>query len=99
MVQCDGQVLLGTPLGSDSEAVHVGSVLYRAQKLLDMTDAHDARLREVVGLARRKGMAGTSTQRISVQLSELLLRWCCNTRNVHLLRGAGTVGPRGGGTP
>ena len=24
--------------------------------------------------------------RISVQVSQLLLRWCCNTRNVHLLR-------------
>ena len=77
----------GTPLGGDSASVHVGSVAYRAQKLLDMTDAHDTRLRSVVGLARRSGTTGASTQRISVQLSQLLLRWCCNTRNVHLLRG------------
>ena len=52
-----------------------------------MVDAHDARLRAVVGLARRSGMLGTSTQRISIQLANLLLKWCCNTRDVHLLRG------------
>ena len=51
-----------------------------------MVDEHDQRLRAVVGLARRSGMVGTSTQRISVQLANLLLRWCCNTRDVHLLR-------------
>jgi len=87
MVQVDGQVLLGTPLGADSASVHVGGAGYRQRKLADMVDAHDVRLRSVVGLARRSGMKGTSTQRISIQLSQLLLRWCCNTRNVHLLRG------------
>ena len=86
MIQSEGQVLLGEPLGHDSAAVRVGSVGYRAAKLLEMVDAHDTRLREVVALARRKGTVGGSTHRISVQLSRLLLRWCCNTRNVHLLR-------------
>ena len=87
MVQSDGQVLLGTPLGVDSADIHVGSAQYRVRKLRDMIDAHDDRLRGVVQLARRAGLTGSSTQRISVQLSQLLLRWCCNTRNVHLLRG------------
>ncbi len=50
--------------------------------------------REVVGLARRKGVVGASTQRIPVQLSQLLLRWCRNTRNVHLLRGVLSVPAR-----
>jgi hypothetical protein len=75
------------PLGADSASVHVGSAGYRQRELADMVDAHDVRLRSVVGLAWRSGMKGTSTQRISIQLSQLLLRWCCNTRNVHLLRG------------
>eukprot|EP01043_Picozoa_sp_COSAG02_P007152 COSAG02_NODE_210_length_28878_cov_133.787136_24_plen_101_part_00 len=47
MVQSDGQVLLGTPLGVDSADVHVGSVRYRVRKLWDMIDAHDDRLRSV----------------------------------------------------
>ena len=52
-----------------------------------MLDQHDDRLRSVVALSRRSGTAHTSTQRIAVQLGQLLLRWCCNTRDVHLLRG------------
>ena len=64
--------------------IAVSSHGYRERKLLDMVDAHDQRA--VVGLARRSGMVGASTQRISVQLADLLLRWCCNTRDVHLLR-------------
>lgn len=54
-----------------------------------------ATLRAVVGLARREGLKGGSTQSISVQLAHLLLRWCCNTRDLHLLRAvpARLVGP------
>ena len=54
LVQMDGQVLLGTPLGADSADVHVGSVEYRARKIRDMVDQHDDRLRHVVALARRE---------------------------------------------
>ena len=86
MVQTGGQVLLGSPLGPDSADVHVGTDEYRVRKLRAMVDAHDDRLRSVVRLSRRSGTRGSSTQRISVQLAQLLLRWCCNTRNVHLLR-------------
>ena len=61
---------------------------YRENKLLDMVASHDVRLRSVAGLARRSGAAGTSAQRIAVQLTSLLLvKRCCNTRDVHLLRG------------
>ena len=52
-VQTDGQVLLGTPLGEDSAGIAVSSPSYRERKLLEMVDAHDQRLRAVVGLARR----------------------------------------------
>ena len=68
-VQSEGQVLLGTPLGGDSEAMTACSSGYRERKLLEMVDAHDQRLRAVVGLARRSGMVGTSTQRISAHSS------------------------------
>ena len=59
---------------------------YRHNELLRMVDDHDARLRAIVGLAKREGLKGGSTQRISVQLAHLLLRWCGNTRDAHLLR-------------
>ena len=45
MVQSDGQVLLGTPLGADSADVHVGGAQYRSGKLREMLDQHDDRLR------------------------------------------------------
>ena len=61
MVQSNGQVLLGTPLGADSADVHVGSAQYRSGKLRDMLDQHDDRLRSVVALSRRSGTARTST--------------------------------------
>ena len=86
MVQAGGQVLLGSPLGPDTADVHVGTDEYRVGKLKAMVDAHDDRLRSVVRLSRRSGTRHSSTQRISVQLAQLLLRWCCNTRDVHLLR-------------
>eukprot|EP01048_Picozoa_sp_COSAG05_P031766 COSAG05_NODE_11780_length_496_cov_23.100756_1_plen_83_part_01 len=57
-VQAGGQVLLGTPLGGDSAGLVAGSHGYRESKLLEMIDAHDQRLRAVVGLARRSGMVG-----------------------------------------
>ncbi len=39
------------------------------------------------GVRGSKGRLELWTQRISGQLSQLLLRWGRNTRNVHLLRG------------
>ena len=72
-VQSQGQVLLGTPLGHDAASVHLGSVDYRRAELLRMVDDHDARLRAVVGLAKRQGLKGGSTHRISVQLAQALL--------------------------
>ena len=37
-----------------------GFTAYRRAKLVSMVDAHDMRLRAVVGLAKRVGMTGTS---------------------------------------
>ena len=66
--------------------MHVGGLSYRAERVEQMVNDHDERLRAVVDLARWNGSWASSVQRISRQLSHLILRWSCNARDVHLLR-------------
>ena len=66
--------------------VHVGGLSYRAERVEQMVNDHDERLHAVVDLARWNGSRASSVQRISRQLSHLILRWSCNARDVHLLR-------------
>jgi hypothetical protein len=57
--------------------------------VLEFIDDHDKRLRNVIKLARRDTRSHDHTAHVSVQLAQLLLRWSCNARDVHLLRGLG----------
>eukprot|EP01050_Picozoa_sp_SAG11_P057811 SAG11_NODE_36610_length_260_cov_2.565217_1_plen_55_part_01 len=41
----------------------------------------------VVALGNRDGRAHDQLARLSKQLADALLRWSCNARDVHLLRG------------
>ena len=50
---------------------------------------HDVRLRRVVALAHRDSRSHDDNVKLSKCLSVLLLRWSCNARDVHLLRGCG----------
>ena len=91
----EGLVFLGTPVGTERgewEArapVPLGGRDYREAKTLEFINDHDKRLRNVVKLARRDTRSHDHTAHVSVQLAQLLLRWSCNARDVHLLRGLG----------
>ena len=65
-------------MGEDYEQsapIYLGNDNYRTDKLCEMIDAHDARLRAVVQLAQRDSASHAPIARISVQLSHLILRW------------------------
>ena len=55
MIQTGGQILLGCPVGPDQASVHVGGLSYRAERVEQMVNDHDERLRAVVDLARWNG--------------------------------------------
>ena len=52
MIQTEGQILFGCPVGPDQASVHVGGLSYRAERVEQMVNDHDERLRAVVDLAR-----------------------------------------------
>jgi hypothetical protein len=94
-VDTNGLVMLGTPCGAErgewttQAPVPVGNRPYREAKLLEYLNEHDLRLRRVVSLARRDSRAFDDNVKYCRSLGQLLLRWSCNARDVHLLRGLG----------
>ena len=75
------------PLGGDHAGMILGTPEYRQAAVEAYIAEHDARLRRVVELSKRDGRSHTSLAHLSVQLAHLLLRWSCNARDVHLIRG------------
>jgi hypothetical protein len=101
-VEEEGMVFLGTPIGEErpdvtgpdargaggfQAAVPLGNPAYRERTVQGFIDDHDARLRQVVALGLRDGRSHTGLTHLSKQLAHHLLRHCCNSRDVHLLRG------------
>jgi hypothetical protein len=103
-VEEEGMVFFGTPIGEErpdvtgpdargaggfQAAVPLGNLAYRERMVQGFIDDHNARLRQVVAFGLRDGRSHTGLTHLSKQLAHHLLRHCCNSRDVHLLR----VGP------
>jgi hypothetical protein len=102
-VEEEGMIFLGTPIGGEERpdvtgpdargaggfqaTVPLGNLAYRERTVQGFIDDHDARLRQVVALGLRDGRSHTGLTHLSKQLAHHLLRHCCNSRDVHLLRG------------
>ena len=67
----------------------MGPNKYKENKVQEFIDEHDHRLRQVIKLAQRDSRGQDETANKSVALAHLCLRWSCNARDVHLLRGLG----------
>ena len=75
VIETDGLVFLGQPLGSDGAALPVGGGTYRTDKTEGFIKQHDHRLRQVIALSHRDERSYSALVRLSVQLAHLLLRW------------------------
>ena len=85
MMEREGLIFLGSFIGYDQAGVAVGPEAYREASANNFIDQHEVRLRGVARLAHWDSDKFDLLCTLSVQLSQRLIRWSCNARDVHLL--------------
>ena len=93
MMEREGLIFLGSPIGYDQAGVAVGPQAYREASANNFIDQHEVMLLGVARLAHWDSDKFDLLCTLSLQLSQLLIRWSCSARDVHA-QGSSRAGRR-----